>query len=40
MVPDSGDGGGIFLQTQQQIVSYDNEFTGKWRRGFGWKKRP
>ena len=22
-----------------RIVSYNNEFTVKWRRGFGWKKR-
>jgi len=30
----------LFCGSQHQIVSYDNEFTVKWRRGFDWKQRP
>ena len=29
----------LFCESQHQIVSYDNEFTVKWRRGFDWKQR-
>jgi hypothetical protein len=30
---------GLFCGPQHQIVSYDNEFTVKWRRRFDWKQR-
>jgi len=30
---------GLFCGPQHHIISYDNEFTVKWRRGFDWKKR-
>jgi len=30
---------GVFCGSQHQIVSYENEFTVKWRRGFDWKQR-
>jgi hypothetical protein len=30
---------GLFRGPQHQIVSYDNEFTVKWRRGLDWKQR-
>ena len=29
----------FFCGPQYQIVSYDNEFAVKWRRGFDWKQR-
>ena len=29
----------LFCGSQHQIVSYDNDFTVKWRRGFDWKQR-
>jgi hypothetical protein len=28
-----------FGRTLDQIVSYDNDFTAKWRRGFDWEER-
>jgi hypothetical protein len=28
---------GLFCGSQHEIVSYNNEFTVKWRRGFDWK---
>jgi hypothetical protein len=30
----------FFCGPQHQLVSYDNEFTVSWRRGFDWKQRP
>ena len=38
-VPDPGHIPGVFLHTHHRIVPYDNDFTVKWRRGFGRKKR-
>jgi len=29
----------LFCRSQHQIVSYDNDFTVKWRRRFDWKQR-
>jgi hypothetical protein len=29
----------LFRGSQHEIISYDNEFTVKWRRGFDWKQR-
>jgi len=31
---------GLFCGVQHQLVSYDNEFTVRWRRGFDCKQRP
>jgi hypothetical protein len=31
---------GLFCGPQHQLVSYGNDFTIKWRRGFDWEKRP
>jgi hypothetical protein len=30
----------LFCGPQHRVVSYGNEFTIKWRRGFDWEKRP
>ena len=33
------DAAGALCGSQREIVSYDNELTVKWRRGFNWKQR-
>jgi hypothetical protein len=32
--------GRLFRESQHQLISYDNEFTARWRLGFDWKQWP